>query len=98
MPIVFGSPEAKTILEKDRELYGDSRYPDGQEHPVDEAPTEWRVTTTVTGVLERTYYVEAFTIAEAREMVLRDRDWADERMVDDLGDEKVESVEKVERD
>jgi hypothetical protein len=93
--IVFGSPEAKVVLEKDKRLYGDARYP-GDE-PTPETPMEWKVTTTTTVIMERTYYVEALTQAEAREIVMNSDDYADEREVDDLGDEVIESVEKVEK-
>jgi hypothetical protein len=92
--IVFGSPEAKAVIEKDKEVYGDSRYP-GDEPP-SEGLREYKITTSVTVVMNRTYYVEALTEAEARETVRMGRDWDNQEENFDLGDERIEAVETVE--
>lgn len=95
MPLIFGSPEAKTILAADRELYGDSRYPGDESAPA--MPCMWKITTSLTTFAERTYYVEALTEADAREAISLGHDYDDQYGVGDLGDEVIESVEKVEK-
>jgi hypothetical protein len=96
MAIVFGSPETKAIVEADRKKFGDSRYPgEGDGEPGPAVPHEYKITSTATILVNRTYYVDALTAADARASIDLGVDYADQQEIDDLGEEQIKEVEDM---
>jgi hypothetical protein len=93
MAIVFGSPEARAVVEADRAKFGDSRYPgeDGQPKPLH----EWKITASGEATVTRVYHVEAPSEAEAREMVLDGDEDCDEEDIDEVWSVSIEKVEDM---
>jgi hypothetical protein len=91
--IVFGSPEAQAVVERDRAKFGDSRFPgeDGKPKP----PHEWKITTSASATVTRVYHVKVVSEEEACALVLDGAVDADEEDVGDAWGEEIAEAEDL---